>query len=183
MKALIFDTETTGLVQNRSMTLDQLPEVIEFYGVVMDLARNRKIRDYETLIRPTKYPMSDQVIKETKTKLSNDILKAAPLFAKVAPMIKRMIEEAPAVIAHNASFDREMLDIEFERLGIQLKWPRVICSIEQTIHLRGYRLSLTNLHAHLFDEAFADAHRAKADVKALVRCCVELYKQEIICPV
>src|SRR6187399_3181485 len=37
MIALVFDTETTDLVTNRTLRLDRQAEVIEFYGVVADL--------------------------------------------------------------------------------------------------------------------------------------------------
>ena len=39
MKAFIFDTETTGLVKNRTIKLDDQPEVIEFYGALVDLSK------------------------------------------------------------------------------------------------------------------------------------------------
>jgi hypothetical protein len=75
----------------------------------------------------------------------------------------------------------EMVDIEFERLGRKAPWPpRKVCTVEATVHLLGYRLSLQNLHKHLFGENFDEAHRAKVDVEALVRCCVELRKREVI---
>ena len=78
------------------------------------------------------------------------------------------------------SFDQEMIDIEAERLGQILRWQRLVCTVEQTVHLRGHRLSLSLLHQHLFDEPFAGAHRAKVDVAALIRCSVELHKRRVI---
>jgi hypothetical protein len=73
-----------------------------------------------------------------------------------------------------------MVDIEAQRLGIELRWPRLVCTVEQTIALKGYRLSLENLHKELFGEPFEGAHRAKADVAALTRCCRELFKRGMI---
>jgi hypothetical protein len=46
--------------------------------------------------------------------------------------------------------------------------------VECTEHFYGYRLSLTNLHKHLFNEGFPEAHRARNDVEALCRCVVKL---------
>lgn len=180
MKALVIDTETTGLIFNHSITLDQQPEVIEYFGCVVDLKRRKVLSEYETLVKPVKYPMSDAIIAETKTKLSNEMLKHAPDFQIVAPLIKKQIESAPIVIAHNASFDKEMIDIEFERLSDEVKWPPMICTVEQTIHIKGRRLSLTNLHIELFKEPFPEAHRARTDVMALVRCCNELFKRGLL---
>lgn len=181
--AFVYDTETTGLIENRSMPLDRLPEVIEFYGETIDLNSGRKLDEYHTLIKPAK-PLSPMPVdfksKKTITDITgitNEMLKNAPLFKGVSEKIFSLIESAPLVIAQNASFDRDMLDIEAERLSLRIEWPPVICSIEQTVHLKGYRLGLGALHELLFGKTFSGAHRAKADVEALSRCCVELAKR------
>ena len=55
MKAVIFDTETTGLVKNRTIKLDNQPEIIEFYGALVDLGKKGKIlKEVDTLIKPNK---------------------------------------------------------------------------------------------------------------------------------
>jgi DNA polymerase III alpha subunit (gram-positive type) len=124
--------------------------------------------------------MSDETIKQTKTQLTNDLLMNAPPFSEVAEPIKAHLEGAPLLIAHNATFDKEMIDIEMERIGKQVAWPPMLCTTEQTMHLKGYRLSLTELHQHLMGQPFMGAHRAKNDVLALVQCCIELRKAEVI---
>lgn len=185
MKAVVFDTETTGLIRNRTLKLDQQPEVIEFYACAVNLKTGRISKELDFLIKPLK-PLSDKPApgeKKTITQMngiSNEMLKGKPTFKEVHAKIFSMLQGAPVVIAHNASFDKEMINIEAQRLGIELAWPRVICSIEQTLHLKGHRLSLTNLHLELFGEPFDGAHRAKVDVAALVRCCRELHKRDII---
>jgi DNA polymerase III epsilon subunit-like protein len=81
------------------------------------------------------------------------------------------------VIAHNLSYDRDMLNIEFQRLGHFIAWPPGLCTVEQSVHYKGYRLNLTGLHEYLFGQPFAGAHRARPDVEALTRCCVEMFKR------
>lgn len=75
-----------------------------------------------------------------------------------------------------------MIDFEMKRLVTELAWPeRLVCTVEATEHLKGHRLSLTKLYEHLFPgENFPGAHRAKADVQALVRCYVEMFKQGLV---
>jgi DNA polymerase III epsilon subunit-like protein len=181
MIALVFDTETDGLVDNHIIELDKQASVIEYYGVVVNLKTGKKLGELECMMKPHKYPMSDYTIKVTKTQLSNAMLSDCLLFGSYAEEIKQQIEGASAVIAHNLSFDMEIIDLQFERLGQKIKWPRKrICTVEQTAHLLGYRMNLTALHMHLFDKEFKDAHRARADVEALVRICRELYKREVI---
>lgn len=176
MHAFVFDTETSGLIDNHTMPLDKQPEIIEFYGATLDLDTGEVLDEIDTLIKPRR-EITDEITKITG--IENDDLKDALPFSAHAPRIRRAIGTADAAIAHNLSFDKEMLEIECERLGgIELKWPaRMICTVEQTIHLKGYRLSLQALHELLFGEPFKEAHRAKTDVQALVKCTVELFRR------
>ena len=178
MIACVFDTETTGLVENRTMTLTKQPEIIEFYGCVADLATGAIIDELDFLICPSRLPLPDKIVKITG--IGDADLDGKPSFKDVSPQIFSMLEQAPLVIAHNASFDRDMVEIESERLGVQIKWPRLVCTVEATIAVKGYRLTLSALHEELFGEPFKGAHRAKADVAALLRCCVELHKRDMI---
>ena len=181
MITLILDTETDGLVNNHVLALDKLPSVIEYCGLIANLKSGKLMDELTTLIRPVEYPMTAWTIKETKTKLSNGILSGAPRFESVADKIRKQIETAPVIIAHNLAFDKEVIDVAFERLGQILIWPkRLICSVEQTAYLTGKRLTLTALHKHLFKKDFGEAHRARPDTEALMRCCVRLYKMGVI---
>lgn len=177
MKAFIFDTETSGLVQNHTMKIDRQPEIIELFGHTVDLRTGEVFSEVHTLIKP-RHPVSEEITRITH--ITNEMLAACPPFPQVAGMIRKHVEDAPFVVAHNLSFDMEMLDIEFERLNERLEWPPGFCTVEQTIHLRGFRLGLSALHELLFGEPFADSHRAKPDVLALTRCCVELVKRDML---
>lgn len=185
MLITVFDTETTGLTKNRTVRLDKQPEVIEFYGRLVDLdAGPEPIKEYYTLIQPSvEFPMTPYTIRETKTKISNEELKDAPVFREVADAIHDFLCEAnsPGNLAHNLSFDRDMIEIELERLKRKIAWPLVgICTVEQTIHLRGRRMNQTALHQYLFEKDFEGAHRARHDVEALTNIAVELHKRGVI---
>lgn len=177
MKALVFDTETTGLVKNRTLPLDKQPEIIEWYSCLADLRTGRMTRTTEWLIKPTR-PISDEITRITT--ITNAMVNNMSPMKIVGKRFIAEVEKADVVIGHNVRFDMDMLEIEAERYGWKVKWPRVICTIEQTIHLKGFRLNLNALHTHLFGEAFAGAHRAGEDVKALVRCCVELHNKGLL---
>lgn len=185
MLITVFDTETTGLTKNRTVRLDKQPEVIEFYGRLVDLdAGPEPIKEYYTLIKPSvEFPMTPYTIRETKTKISNDELSGAPVFREVAETIHNFLCEtnSPGNLAHNLSFDRDMIEIELERLGRKIAWPLVgICTVEQTIHLRGRRMNQTALHQYLFEKEFEGAHRARHDVEALTNIAVELHRRGVI---
>lgn len=174
---LVFDTETTGLIENMTTRGDLQPEIIEFCGITLD--KKFKVIDvYDKLIKPKKR------ITEEITKLNgidNAMVDGALTFVKLAPMIRDLIERSDVVVAHNAAFDRDMVDIEFKKLGLtKIAWPPIICTVEATIHLKGYRLSQAALYELLFKETFSGAHRARADVEALVRIVKELKKRKEI---
>lgn len=180
MKAIIFDTETTGLIKNRKIPLDKQPEIIEFYGCLVDLkAKTKKgqiLAELEILIRPNNKKLDDAITKITGLEYDRD-LKDKKSFPQVASTIKNFMGLADIWIAHNASFDLEMLEIEFERIGQSIKpKDKIICTVEQTMSLKGYRLNLAALYEHLFKEKMGTAHRAKVDVMNLKDCCFALYK-------
>jgi len=175
--ALVFDVETSGLIKNRSIPLDQQPEVCEFYASLVDLKTGEIISELDLLVKPSKQ-MSYDVVRIHG--ITNEMVAKARPFKDYASAIKKMIEAAPSVIAHNLSFDTEMIDIEMERCGLKVEWPRKICTVEQTVCIKGYRLNLSSLHEQLFGEKFSGAHRAKVDVAALTRCCVKLKEEGLI---
>ena len=176
--ALVFDTETTGLIKNRSIPLHQQPEIVEFYGCIVDLNTGKIISEFERMFKPSR-PMRDDVIKIHG--ITNEFVADCEAFTlDAANELRAFIESAPCVIAHNLSFDVDMVELEMDRHVIPIKWPRKLCTVEQTYHVHGYRLNLNALHKWLFDEPFKGAHRARADVMALVRCCMELNKRGLI---
>jgi DNA polymerase III epsilon subunit-like protein len=133
----------------------------------------------DTLVRPR--GSIDRTSKAAEiTGITDETLRDAPPIETVFPRIKAIIESSPLVIAHNASFDREVVDIEAERLNQKVAWPRVLCTVEQTAHLKGYRLSLSDLYFEFFGERFAGAHRARVDVDALARIVVEMIRRDLL---
>lgn len=172
--AIIFDTETTGLIENRTLRLDRQPHVTEFYGCDLDLDTGVVRREVQRLCKvPVK--LEAKIVKITG--ITNEMLENESPFD---PEIIDFIESGEMVIAHNLSFDKDMIDIEAERLNRKVIWPVGVCTVEQTIGMKGHRLSLSLLHKELFGEEFAGSHRARVDVEALSRCCVELRRREMI---
>jgi len=172
VKATVFDTETTGLILNRTVRQAMWPEVIEFSSATIDWDTLEELGDYTTLIKP-----SARITEDTTkvTGITNDMVHTAPSFRDVSERIRWTLESSDLVIAHNASFDVEMLDMQLERLRQPgMKWPRVICTVEQTVGMEGRRLTLGELHERLFGAKHEGAHRADADVRALLRCVIRL---------
>jgi DNA polymerase III epsilon subunit-like protein len=169
MIVCVFDTETTGLIDNHTRKLDRQPEVIEFACVWADWDDLEDVVDsYSVLIKP-RTDVTDQIA--VKTKITNEMLRGSPPFREVAHKIALLVSAAEIVCGHNLSFDMEMLDLEYERLDQKIKWPaQRICTVEQTIHVTGNRINLGDLHLLLTGQKHEGAHRAMPDVLATLDC-------------
>lgn len=177
MIALLLDTETTGLIDNLVKRQERQPEIMEIYLCLANLKDGTVIDEFESLVKPSRgIPKNITDI----TGITTEIVKDAPPFGFIADRVQAMIESAPVCIGHNVTFDHDMLNIEFSRLNRQIKWPKLICTTEQTIYLTGQRMTQTALHEHLFGEPFTGAHRAKQDVEASLRCCMELLRKSML---
>lgn len=179
MLITVYDTETTGLLKPNAVDVKEQPYIAEFYGVTID-EDFQIVKEVETFIKPP-IPLSDEITKITG--ITNEMVANAPTFADVYPELCNLYEGSRCLVAHNASFDVSMLANELIRIDklIHFPWPQHhICTIERTHHIKGFRLNLQKLHEHLFGKGFKDAHRAKVDVFALVRCFHKLVEDGII---
>jgi DNA polymerase III epsilon subunit-like protein len=170
MKTLVFDTETTNLIKNKLQHLDKQPHIIEFFGVSLDLEGN-ELESYHFMFDPG-FKISEEVTRITT--ITPQMLEGKPKFNEHAAEIKRIIELHDEVVAHNLSYDKAVVDFEMKRAGLAVDWPELVCTVESTEHIKGFRLNLNALHELLFGEGFAGAHRAEADVAALANCFREL---------
>lgn len=167
----LFDTETTSLIANSLISDKHQPRVVEFYGAIID-PFGEKIRELSFLCNPgVPIPKEAQEI----TGITDEMVKSAPPFGMFEKDVRDFFASADVAVAHNLAYDKAVIDGEMRRLGVTMEWPPVlICTVEETEWVKGFRLSLSALHEHLFNETFADAHRAQTDVDALIRCWVTM---------
>lgn len=174
-----FDTETTGFVLNRLVEPDRQPRVTEFCAIVTD-ENFQQIDELDFLCNPG-IKITPEIVKITG--ITDQMVKDEPPFVMMADQVRRFVGpelggKLNVVVGHNLNFDISMINAEFNRLKIApVEWAKIlICTVNQTEHLKGHRLSLSALHELLFGEKFEGAHRAKVDVHALIRCFAELKK-------
>jgi DNA polymerase III epsilon subunit-like protein len=180
MNVLAFDVETTSLIQSRLKRMEFQPYVIQICMTMVNLDTAEVAYQYHTFVRPPeREKLTEDITKITR--IGWDTLERYETFPFYYDKVATLVAETPAVAAHNLVFDRDVLNVEAQRLGKQFRWPtRQICTIELTSHVKGHRLSLTDLYEYLFAMKFEDAHDARADVDALVRCLIELRRRDWI---
>lgn len=180
MSIIIFDTETTGLPNVDAAPLSTQPHIIEFAAIKVD--KNFDEVDRLSFLCNPGIQISDKITEITK--LTNEDLKDKPHFDFYIPSLNKFFLGVHTLIAHNLPFDRNMLKFELMRLDrlTLFPWPPLqICTVEKTLHFHGYRLNLDKMHRHLIGtEHVKGAHRAMADVEALLRCVKALASKGII---
>lgn len=173
----VFDTETTDLISSMLIPLDKQPRIIEINAQLIDpetFLEEGPIEELDFLCHPG-FKINETVQKITGIK-PDDLQGKAP-FRSRAEEVNDFLQSAEEFVAHNLAFDKAIVEIEMERSGLDFSWPSgsvMTCTVEETEHLKGHRLKLSDLYEHLFGETFEGAHRAKADVDALVKCFVKL---------
>ena len=173
---IIFDTETTGLDAPLATKIESQPYITELYAV--RLSKDFKFVDeIETMMKPP-IPISEEITKITG--ITDETVKDAPSFIQVYENIYDLFECCRNVCGHNVLFDLRMVRHELFRYDkeYEFNWPKnKICTVEASKHYKNKRLKLAQLYEFLFNETFEDAHRAKNDVMATVRCLREMVKR------
>ncbi|MEE3149054.1 MAG: DNA polymerase III subunit alpha, partial [Bacteroidota bacterium] len=189
---LIFDTETTGLPKNWNAPItdsDNWPRAIQIAWQLHDDMGNCIEHEYY-LIRPDGFdiPFDAERIHGISTELAQR--DGLPL-GEVLGKFKAALERTKFVVGQNVGFDVNIMGAEFHRLDVtnQLQeLPVLDTCTETTAQLcqipggRGGKFklpTLTELHQYLFNQPFAEAHNATADVEATTRCFFELVRRRV----
>ncbi len=189
---LIFDTETTGLPKRYDAPLtdsDNWPRCVQIAWQLHDELGNL-VEHQDFLIRPEGFniPFDAEKIHGISTELASE--EGLPL-EEVVQKFTEVIAKAKFAVGQNLDFDLNIMGAEFHRLQMDnplASLPVLDTCTEVTAQLcqiqggRGgkYKLpTLTELHEFLFDEPFAEAHNATADVEATTRCFLELVRRQV----
>jgi len=151
----VFDCETTGVRPGED-------EIVSFALVLLD-ADGSKVGRFSSLARPSKpIPSAATAVHGIRDEDVAD----APAFAQTAGRLLGLLE-GRVFVAHNASFDLDMLQHSFRTLGISYHPGAVACTLQAFRLIEplaaNHRLaSLCQRH----DIVLADAHDATSDVLA-----------------
>ncbi len=189
---IIFDTETTGLPKRYDAPLsdsDNWPRCIQLAWQLHD-AMGNLLENGDYLVQPKGFniPYDSEKIHGISTDLAME--NGRPL-EEVVNHFLEAVAKAKFLVGQNVDFDLNIMGAEFYRLGVENPFPNMpvldTCS-ETTAQLcqlpggRGGKFklpTLTELHQFLFDQPFAEAHNATADVEATARCFFELVRRQI----
>lgn len=188
---LIFDTETTGLPKRWDAPItdtDNWPRAIQIaWQLHDDMGNCLEHQDY--LIQPDGFniPYDAEKIHGISTELAQE--QGAPL-VEVLHKFNKALAKTKFVVGQNVKFDLNIMGAEFVRENIAnplQELPVLDTCTEHTARLcqipggryGKFKLpTLTELHEFLFNQPFAEAHNATADVEATTRCFLELIRKQ-----
>lgn len=174
MKAVVFDTETTGLLLHPSASLDLQPRVIEIGGVIIE-ADGTEVAAFSQLVNPSR--RLEAIITKI-TGLTDEDLADAPKADAVLPDFQAFLDKAQIVFAHNLPFDLTIMNLEALRACRKLDWPiHRFCTVAEHEPIWGRRAKLTELYEWSTGKKLAQTHRAVDDCRALAEVIV---KEKII---
>lgn len=167
--AAIFDTETTGFPKSKYKPIEEQPRIIEIGISLIDIKTYEVIEEIDQLINPT-VPIPAAASKVNG--IFDADVASSRIFADIFPEIQDIFKKADVAVAHNFPFDFKLLSIEVERLKKEIVMPKkCFCSVQEYVHVFGFRPSLKVLWEHLFaPEKLAQSHRAIDDVHRLTEC-------------
>lgn len=174
---ILFDTETTGLLVPEINRLDAQPYIVELYACKVDEEFNM-IGEFYSKFKPP-IPIPADVSKVHG--ITDEIAAKQPVFGDCVDELADLFLGADTLVGHNLSYDRSMLANELLRCDrlLRFPWPpEHICTIEMSMGLEQRRLNLGALHAYATGKPHENAHTAKHDVFALVRCYHWLLEQK-----
>lgn len=216
MKILIFDTETNDKVKDFKK---QAHEDLDNYPFIMQLSASlihveideekyfRKehcvnygiINIFNSLVKPTRYGKLIELSQgafDVHGITIQDCIDRGNTIEDCIIFLQGMITQADVIICHNVNFDKNVVQSEALRLGLELKVrPKTIvwCSMLNTVDTCKIPNpnrwggvfkwpKLEELYQHTFGKSMHDkhqAHDAMGDVNATEECILELLNRDI----
>jgi DNA polymerase III epsilon subunit-like protein len=173
---IVFDTEATNLLKPDVAPLSEQPHLVEFAGIKLD-NKLKEIDRLEFMVDPG-VPFPADFVKITG--ITEEMVRGKKPLIAFYPQLAEFFRGEKEMAAHNVAYDRGILKYSLMRMDklLNFPWPPIhLCTVEASMFLRNYRLKLSLLHEQITGKPHKDAHRAMADVEALVTCVRWLRKE------
>ncbi len=182
---LFFDTETTGLPRRWDAPASDLrnwPRLVQLAWLLCDENGNElEAKDY--IVKPEGFSIPADA--SDIHRISNEkAVSEGVVLGLVLKEFLAVVNQAKVLVAHNMSFDGNVLEAELIRTGLTgvLSGISKICTkISSTDYCRlpgdygRYKWpTLQELHFVLFQSNFEEAHNAMIDVQICAKCFFEL---------
>lgn len=185
---LFFDTETTGLPGNWRAPLtdvDNWPRLVQIAWILFD-EETGEAKECCHIVKPENFEIPPQAAAIHGIDNERALLEGKPISEVLSEFIGDL-QQADYLVAHNISFDLNIVAVEFIRLGLDvsaiLRKPAICTKVESTDFCglpRNKWPTLQELYQKIFNEPLADSHDALADVRACFKSFMELKNLGVI---
>lgn len=171
MKVLVFDTETTNLIKKDLSDI----YILQLSWILFDIDSYKQEENDYILKVPVKIKNSSiHGITQEKSDNGYDI-------AEIIGIFLEDVQKCDLLVAHNLQFDINMVEIELHRLGLEDEIDQMYdkkyfdTMREGKTYLKERKFpKLQELYTKLFNTSFQNAHNALYDVKATLRCYLQI---------
>lgn len=180
MKALIFDTETTGLLA-KGAPIEYQPYIVQIAMLLAEDGSEVSAAKFLLNIGDVEMPTEAQAIHGISKQQSN---RCGLPIGLVLDAFQAFLRVSDCAVAHNFAFDESVVDWELVRANRSRFWPKTYCTMigsKSLCRIPGKYGDwkwprLEEAYRHFFNEPFHGAHDALADVRAANRIFWELVK-------
>lgn len=187
---LFFDTETTGKAKNFNASfkdIDNWPRITQLAWQVYS-KEGKLFKSYSSLIKPDGWEIPKEQFFIDNNMSTERCEKDGVDLKKVIDLFVIELNQCKFLLAHNMSFDLNVMACEMFRTGITAEnKPVKFCTMKSMTDIMqlpgpyGFKYpSLNELHNWLFGCSFEGAHDALDDVKATAKCFFELKRKKLI---
>ena len=207
MIVLIFDTETTGLPKSKMInqeTLANWPHIVQFSYIIFDTELNEIVSSKDYIIKQK----NGVIIPEDSIKIHGITNKMSREKGEDIEIILNeffcYLRKVDVTVAHNISFDRDMIMVELLRIIYDRPYPKedidvyksdlhflqnltnIYCTLQEAVDLCNIKAidkygreyvkwpKLSELHQKLFKTIPNNLHNSFIDILVTLRCFMKL---------
>jgi DNA polymerase III epsilon subunit-like protein len=186
---LFFDTETTGLPRNwRAPVTDVVnwPRLVQLAFLYYDCDGNI-LSSGDYIIKPNGFLIPSDAAKIHGISTERANAEGVPL-SEVLQLFLELTASAELLVAHNISFDENIMGSELIRAGMPNPLPskKRICTMQSSTDFCALKgpygnkwPKLSELHQKLFGSGFEEMHNAAHDIRATAKCFWEMKRRGV----
>ena len=199
MKVLVFDTETTGLPKRKKdgknpgiYDTTYWPNIIQLSYILYDTNSNKIVIDNDHIVKiPNHCDLTEKSVEMHGITRERSLREGIPI-TEALELFRICLFAADMIVAHNLSFDRQMILVECIRnrtagpfkfkhanqYFCTMKSTTELCQIETTCKKTGETYfkfpRLCELHQQMFGEDPQNTHNSFVDILICLRCYMML---------
>lgn len=200
MKALIFDTETTGLVKFKTSHVSpEQPNLVQLGALLVDLNSGRELAGVDLIVYPSSWeiPQEAALVHGVSQRIAEEV---GVNLDTAVNVFRDLVEAADVVVAHNIAFDEvvmeradAMVSLAFgEEVTDPFQGVPKFCTMKACTpivkkksrrpqHAEDYKWpKLSECIEFFFQEELEDAHQAIVDCRATARLLGHLVQEGLV---